>query len=103
MIDTYTQLAALILKYGSIVFFIWLGVSIAVSLVRKLRDEPGTLFSVVAVTLLPFVLAIGIPYFVLDMWLQWPVLLNLVVGIVIYGASVSYLEKRVDTRFKDES
>lgn len=102
MIDDSMTVAGILIKYGVILFFISIGVAIASSLIKKLRDEPGTLLKLVVVTLAPFVAAIGISYFVLYEQFHWPFLLNVVAGFVIYAVAQSFLEKRVDVRFKDE-
>jgi hypothetical protein len=102
VIEDGATIVGILVKYGVILFAISFAVAIASSLIRKLRDEPGTLFKVVFVTLTPFVLAIGLPYFVLYEQFHLPFLLNVVVGFVIYAVAHGFLEKRVDVRFKDE-
>lgn len=102
MIDAAMTVAGILIKYGIILFFIVFSIAIASSLIKKLRDEPATLLKLVVVTLTPFVAAFGIPYFVLYEQFNWPFLLNVVAGFVIYAVAQMLLEKWIDVRFKDE-
>jgi hypothetical protein len=102
MIDAVFTVAGIVISFGVILFFICFGVAIASSLIKTLREEPGTLLKLVIVTLAPYVAAIGIPYFVLYEQFHWPFLLNLVAGFVIYTVALSFLDKWVDVRFEDE-
>ncbi len=102
MIDDLVIVAGIILKYCVIFFFIAFSIAILSSLFSKLRDEPITLIKLTISTLIPFATATGISYFLLHKQLQWPSLLNIIIGFFIYAKLQNLMEKIIDTRFKDE-
>lgn len=102
MSDNLAALLAVGLKYGTYLFFIVLGFSLISSFISKLRNEPGTLFKLLFVTVTPFAVAIAIAYFVLHEMMDAPFWLNLIAGLAIYAVTADYLGKRIRTEFKDE-
>ncbi len=102
MIDDLATVFGIFLKYGIYLFFIVMAFAVVSSVFTKLRDEPAMFFKLLLVTLTPFAAAIGIPYFVLYQIFDFPFLLNLVIGFVIYALITDFFEKRVRVKFKDE-
>jgi len=102
MTDDLASLLAILLKYGTYLFFMVIGLSLVSSLISKLRNEPRTLFKVLFVALTPFAIAIAIPYFVLHELFETPFWLNLIAGLAIYAVTTDFLDKRIQTKFKDE-
>lgn len=102
MTDNLAGLLGIALKYGTYLFFIVIGFSLISSFISKLRNEPGTLFKVLFVTVTPFAIAIAIPYFVLHEVMEAPLWLNLIAGLAIYAVTTDFLDKRIQTKFKEE-
>lgn len=102
MMTDLASLLGILIKYGAYLLFITIGFSLISSIISALRNEPGTLFRVLFVTLTPFASAIAIPYFVLHEFFETPFWLNLIAGLAIYAVTSEFLGKRIQTRFKDE-
>lgn len=102
MIDDLATIFGIFFKYGIYLFFIVMAFAVVSSVFTKLRDEPAMFFKLLLVTLTPFAAAIGISYFVLYKIFDFPFLLNLVIGFVIYALITDFFERRVPVKFKDE-
>lgn len=90
------------IKYAIYLFVIVFVFAIAGSFFSKLLKEPITLLKVIAVTLAPFVAAIGISYFVMYEILDLPFFVNLIAGLAIYATVFDFVDRRANVKFKDE-
>ena len=101
MFEDFATVVGILVKYGTIFFFIVLSIGILHSFLKKLRNEPGKLAKLILVILIPSALAIAVPYFILQEF-DTPLWLNILAGFYIYAFTTSFFEKRVNVRFKDE-